>query len=216
MSDNPIKDELHRQLSERLTPAGYHFKKLDNDVEGFIREVDGIRQMVFAALWDRAPAFEFAIGLGIRVEAVEAISNLFSGVLPEYQSSSDTCVINLKAVVPHLDRFTVYDDATIEQAVDQLAPYITNDILPFLDSHRDVKSLDRLMNQGKPPGQVWGMEGWGSWVLWYAMSAVILARLAQNPDFDKLVGRHRHEIRDFDDDDKERYEKLVEHLRSLK
>ena len=104
---------------------------------------------------------------------------------------------------------------SLEQAVDQLAPYITNDILPFLDNHQDVKSLDRLMNQGIEPQQVWGREGRGSWLSWYAMSAVILARLAQNPDFDRLVERHRHELHDFDDDDKDRYEKLVEHLRSL-
>ena len=123
MTLNPIKDELQRQLGELLIPVGFQFKKLDNDVEGFMREVDGVRQMVFAALWDRAPAFEFAIGLGIRVEAVEAISNLFSGVLPEYQSSSDTCVISLKAIVPHLDRFTVYDDATIEQGIVSRKPF---------------------------------------------------------------------------------------------
>ncbi len=97
----------------------------------------------------------------------------------------------------------------------KLAPYITNNILPFLDSRREREELDRLMNQGKEPQQVWGMEGWGSWLFWYARSAVILAHLAQNPDFDKLVERRRR-IRNFDDDDKERYEKLVEHLRSLK
>jgi hypothetical protein len=109
----------------------------------------------------------------------------------------------------------VYDAATIRQAVDQLAPHITNEVLPFLDSHRDVRSLDRLMNQGKPPEQVCGMEGRWPWALRYAMSAIILAHLAQNPELEKLTERYWHEIRDFDDDDKERYEKLVEHLRSL-
>lgn len=215
MSDNPIENELNRRIGELLMPRGYKLANLDKHTEGFVRVGEGIRQSIIMPMWDRAPTFEFSLAMCIRVEAVEAISNLFSGVLPEYQASSDTCVIRLKAIVPHLDRLMVYDDATIELAVDQLAPYITNDILPFLDSHRGVKSLDRLMNQGKAPAQVWGMDGWGSWVLWYAMSAVILARLAQNPDFEKLVERHRHEIRDFDDEDKERYEKLVEHLRSL-
>ena len=213
MSDNPIEDELHRRFGELLVPAGYNFEKLDNEVDGFVRRGHGIRQMLFFPLWDRAPAHEFTLSLGIRVEAVEAISNRFSGVLPEYQSSSHTCVINLKAIVPHLDRFTVYD-ATIDHAVDQLTPYIANYIFPFIDAHRGVWSLDRLMNQGKPPEQVWGMEGWGSWVLWYAMSASILARLAENAEFDKLVERYRHQIRDFDDD-RERYEKLVKHLRTL-
>lgn len=215
MSDNPIKDELDRRLGEILVPAGYTFEKLDNDVEGFVRRADGVRQMVFAALWDRTTAFEFAIGLGIRVEAVEAITKLFSGVLPEYQSSSDTCVINLKAILPQFDRFTVSDEATIGQAIDHLAPSIANYIFPFLDTHRDVASLDRLMNQSKTPQQVWGMEGWGTWMLWYALSAITLARLAKNPEFEKLVELYRHQIRDFDDDDRERYEKLVKHLRSL-
>ena len=118
--------------------------------------------------------------------------------------------MNLNEFVPDLDRITVSDDATIKQAIGQLAPYITNDIFPFLDSHRDVRSLDHLMNhQGLPyrePAYLWA----------FAMHAVILARLAQNPDFDKLVERYRNEIREWDDDDKDRYEKLVEQLRSLK
>jgi hypothetical protein len=215
MSSNPIENELNQRIGEVLVPRGYRFTMLDKHTEGFVRAGDGIRHSIIIPMWDHAPAFEFSLTTCIRVEAVEAISNLFSGVCPEYHSSSDTCVINLPALVPHLDRLTVYDAATIRQAVDQLAPHITDRILPFLDSHRDVRSLDRLMNQGIPPEQVWGMEGWGSWLLWYAMSAIILARLAQNPDFDELVDRYRHETRDFDDDDKERYEKLVEHLRSL-
>jgi hypothetical protein len=215
MSVNAIKDELHRRLGELLVPEGYKFKKLENDVEGFMRHVDGIRQMLFIGLWDRGLAYEFTLGVGIRVDAVEAIYHLYSEYLPEYQASSDTCVINLKALVPGLDRLTVYDAATIQQAVHQLAPYITNQILPFLDSHRDVRSLDRLLNQGKPAEQVCGVDGRGSWVLSFAMSAVILARLAGNPDFDKLVERYRSEIRDFDDDDQQRYDRLVGYLRSL-
>jgi hypothetical protein len=117
--------------------------------------------------------------------------------------------MKLAVFVPGLDRLTVYDDATIQRAVDQLTPHITNDILPFFDSHRDVRSLDHLMNhKGLPyrePAYLWA----------FAMHAAIVARLAQNPDFDKLVERYRHEIRDFDDEDKERYEKLIERLRSL-
>src|SRR5262245_31867865 len=191
MTANAIKDELNHRIGDLLLSAGYTFKKLESGVEGFVRYGDGIRQTIFIGLWDRAPAFDFTLGLGVRVDAVEAISNQFSGLLPEYQASSDTCVVNLKAVVPHLDRFTVYDAATIEQAVHQMTPYTTNQILPFLDSHRDVKSLDRLMNQGKEPQQVWGREGRGSWLFWFVRSADILARLAQNPDFDKLVERYR-------------------------
>jgi hypothetical protein len=215
MGNHPIKNELNHRIGELLVPRGYKLTQIDKYTEGFVRDGAGIRQSIIIPMWDHAPAFQFSLTMCMRVEAVEAISNLFSGVRPEYQANSDTCVINLPAIVPHLDRLTVYDVVTIQQAVDQLALYITNDILPFLDSHRDVKSLDRLMNQGRLPEQVWGMEGWGSWVLWYAMSAIILARSAENPEFDQLVERYRNQIRDFDDDDKERYEKLVEHLRSL-
>jgi hypothetical protein len=209
MSANAIETELQRRLGELLEPREYKLTKIDPYIEGFVRIGDGFRQSIIIPLRDYADAFQFSLTFGIRLEAVEALFLPFSGILPEYHVSSHTCLMNLNEFVPDLDRLTVYDDATIQRAVDQLTPHITNEILPFFDSHRDVRSLDHLMNRkGLPyrePAYLWA----------FAMHAAIVARLAQNLDFDTLVERYRHEIRDFDDDDKERYEKLVAHLRSL-
>jgi hypothetical protein len=215
MNIKTVEIELNLRLGKLLLPGGYKLTKIDKYTEGFVRTDDGVRQSIVIPLWDHKGEFQFSLTMCIRIEAVEAISNLFSGVLPEYQASSDTCVINLQAIVPELDRLTVWDLPTIQQAVTQLSPYISTRLLPFLDEHRDLRSVDRLLNQDIPLEQIAGMSGKGSWVLWFAMSAIILARLAQNPEFDKLVERYRNEIRIFPKDDQEKYEKLVEYLRSL-
>ncbi len=209
MIANAIETELQRRLGVLLEPRGYKLAKIDPHIEGFVRAGDGIRQSIVVPVWDYADAVQFSLTICTRLEAVEALFLPFSGILPEYHVSSDTCLMKLGAFVPEPERITVYDATTIQMAVEQLSPCIIRQILPFLDEHRDVKSLDHLMNdQGVPHRE--------SAYLWsFAMHAVILARLAQNPDFDRLVERYRNEIREWDDDDKDRYEKLVERLRSL-
>jgi hypothetical protein len=216
MNRKTVEKELDRRFGEVLVPRGYTLTKLDKYTEGFVRTGDGIRQSILIPVLDYAPEFQFSLTMCIRLETVETIFLPLSGILPEDSARSETCIVNIEDIVPGLDLISVYDRASIRQAVAQLAPVISSRILPFLDEHRDVGSLDRWMNQEKPFEEVFEIKGgWGWWIWPFVMHAVILARLTQNPDFNQLAERYRNELRNFPKDDRERYEKLVEHLRSL-
>ena len=59
--------------------------------------------------------------------------------------------------------------------------------MPFFDQHMDLASLDKAVNREMPGIDV-TQPPWG------AVHSVILAHLARNPDFERVVAKHRTEM----------------------
>src|SRR5262249_50067676 len=95
----------------------------------------------------------------------------------------------------------------LHRALSKLTPALERDVLPFLDAHQDLPSIDRLVNGSTQERLTYdyGLES--------SMSRVIVARLAGNPDWERLVRAHREWLEGrTGEEDLATYERIVRHL----
>jgi hypothetical protein len=106
-------------------------------------------------------------------------------------------------------QYSVHNEDEIRAAVAELAPVIRDKILPFLDQHQDVATLDAALNGDDPRIDT-------SDITSRTLHAVVLAHLAGNPRFEELVARYQAELEKFSalGKSRERLAQLVEYLRS--
>jgi len=81
-------------IADAVTPvvstAGFRFKKAS---DAFVRKIEGGRQELGLPLVDYNPVFEFSLTLCTRLEAVQEITNRFSGSPPKYHSITLTSIL---------------------------------------------------------------------------------------------------------------------------
>jgi hypothetical protein len=152
--------------------------------KAFVRQIPGGRQMLFAAISDYWPDFVFSLCACIRLDAVENIFNQFSGVEPKFQSSTTTTITRLEYFTGGPAEYKVASPNDVAVAGDMLDPIIRNKILLFFEQLKDVESLDRAVNRQQPSIDITQNPSG-------AMHSLILANLAHNPDFDRLLAKHR-------------------------
>src|SRR5262245_20445608 len=88
--------EVRRLIASSLGPvvkwAGFRIRR---PYKYFVREIEGGRQDVAIAVYDFKPTFDFSFALGVRLEAVEALTNRFSGPA-EYHGATLTALTQLE------------------------------------------------------------------------------------------------------------------------
>jgi hypothetical protein len=177
----------------------------------YIRVTGEVSQTIVVPLLDYAPIFDFTLTFGFRVEAAEAIFAQFWHVDPEYRAKTRTISVNLVELVPNAGEWIrVSDRLSLVHALAELLPALESDALPFLDAHQDLHTIDSLMNGVNH--ELFAFSGGP----FYAMSSIIVAHLARNPDRDRLVEAHRQQSwYGGDTQAAEAYDRLVEYLAHL-
>lgn len=186
------------------------FMNRKSEDEGFARTIPGGRQEVLVSLLDYDPVFVFSLVMCVRLDAVENIFHLFSGAPPEYQATTPTSITQLQYFFPGHQGKKEYSASTeedIEAAVRELS-VIRQKILRFFDQHQDVKALDATMNSEE------AADFDRSGQPYRAMHGVIVARLANNTRFEKIVARYRNEAQPWPDEDKDKLDRLVSYLKN--
>lgn len=194
-------------ITKWLVPlvGGKGFVRSKNS-EYFIRSISDGRQSIGIAISDYRPLVEIALIVTVRLEAVENVFHLFSGVDPEYRGLSSTIITPFHYFTGGSAEIKV---RTIEELVaifDTWQERMHAEVLPYLDAVTDVASLDRYINVKndilditQPP--------------YSFMHHIVVAKLAANPNYDNLVSLHRSEMRDMGYET-ELYDRLVDYLSS--
>lgn len=195
---------LFAGLNDVLQPAGFRLKKGE---EAFVRPAEGGHNRLTVAIWDYHPLYEFSMAAGIRIDAVEDLFNLCSGILPVAQKLSTTTITQL-AHFTQPARFQVSTPEEIAAAIDGLAPVINGKILPFFEKYRDVASLDLALNGGQDPGID------GTVPPWSGLHRVSVAFLAGNPRLDEVAARCAAEIQAFPESQRARLDCLMKEIRA--
>ena len=99
---------------------------------------------------------------------------------------------------------TAADVASVEGA---LSAVIRDRIIPFFNEHQDVKALDRAVNCQEPGVDI-SQEPSAS------MTAVILARLAGNKDYERIVAKRRSKMQ-LAPEAPHQFNRLVEYLNTI-
>jgi hypothetical protein len=184
MKKQEIKDRIFQELAPSLAETGFRLKKTE---DAYIRRIAGGRQMLGLPLWDYRPIFEFSLNICIRVDEVDAIFHLIARTPPKYQAMSVTTITTLEYFVGQPAKYQVSTPDEVTATCKSLSVVIREKIIPFFDQHTDVKSLDQAVNC-QSPGIDISQPPWG------AVHSIILAHLAGNPDFDRLIAKHRSEL----------------------
>jgi hypothetical protein len=203
MKKREMVDLILEILAEVLSGTDFRLKRSD---DALVRKIHDGKQVLGLPVWDYNPVFEFSLNICIRLDAVEDVFHLFSGSPPKYRAMSYTTITRLSHFMGEPARFKVMtpDDAASVGHV--LSDVIRETILPFFDAYQDVQTLDRVVN-GESPGIDITLNPSG------AMHAVILAHLAGNNEFDRLVAKHRTDMQ-LTPDVVHPFNRLVEYLKA--
>lgn len=204
MTKTEVRDALYQELGPLF--RGFRLKKSD---EGFVRAIPGGTQKIVVPLFDYRPVFMFSLMMCMRIDEVERVFNLFSGSPPKYHAMTLTTMTPLGYFYPGLQGKKEYKVETAEEvrnAVQDLSA-ISGKITRFLDQHQNIKSLDATMNSDD------GLHFDGSANPYRAMHALILARLAKNPEFEKLAAQYHAQSLNWNSADKKKLDDLVLYLR---
>jgi hypothetical protein len=206
MNKTEVRDLIYRELAPLL--PGFKAKPRE---ESFVRTIPDGKQAVMVAIFDYKPEFRFSLTLAIRLDPVQEIVNQFSGSPPKYHKITTTTLTQLDWFFPGEPRpkqYSVTSEGDIVAAVKQLAPTIEQKILPFLDRYKDVAAIDEMVNRLDPSPDSTHMPVRG-------MTALTVARLAGNPDFEALAAKYLSDLRSAPPL-VQKYTALIEHLRQLK
>jgi hypothetical protein len=204
-----VRDLIYKGLAGMLVTQGF---RLNRKHGGFVRRIPDGTQCVGVALADYSPAYIFSLSLSTRLESVQSILNLFSGSPPRYHASTVTAITQLDyfSKKPKTE-YAVRTAADISSAILDLEPTVRERIIPFLDRHQDVMAWDKAVNStsndvcggGTLSDRCDSVDN--SNHPYRGMTAVVLAHLAGNPDFEEIVRR----LRDFYRGSSEATEKLT-------
>lgn len=219
-----IKTEVRRLIADAVTPvvsaAGFGFKKAS---EAFVRKIEGGRQELGLPLVDYNPVFEFSFTLCIRLEAVQEITNRFSGAPPKYHSRTLTTITQLEFLgLPAgpgsgVD-FEVSSEADLAAVMPGVLTVVRERVLPFFEEYRDVAAVNRGLN---PEGaeRVFRIVGFPDRRAFDAtnqpyrsMTAVTAAYLANDSRLDALISAYRSQISEMPEHDLSKFENLVDYL----
>lgn len=213
------KRRVRQLLYDGLTPmvAEGDFRPHKTS-EGFIRKIPGGRQRISVAFWDYHPEYQFTLTLCIRLDEVEALCHPFAQTPPQYQAETLTSLTQLEHLgevgVP--GRGVIYRVTTEEELAAALLPLsrlVAEKVLPFLDRHTDLASLDAAMNP--EAAELPDRRAFNSAYHPYrGMTAIAAAYLVKNPRFESLVARYQEEMEGMISTERARFDRLVHHLRS--
>ncbi|HXT99378.1 MAG TPA: hypothetical protein VN903_00200 [Polyangia bacterium] len=199
---------MTKKIIQQLQPHLPGFKP--HEKTSLARPIAGGTQFIGVALVDYRTLFRFTLTISTRIEQVQEIMNRFSGSPPKFHHitlTTATMLAYFSGASEH-ERFEVRSPEDVAAAVAELAPVLRDRVLPFLDAHQTVQSLDAVMNG--PEGRRFDRTN----APYRQMTGLTLARLAGNPRFDALVESARAEMRGLKPHGAAKLEALVAYLRT--
>jgi hypothetical protein len=206
MNAGDIRDAVYDSLAPLLVPKGFELHD-----QRYRRVLRAVRQTVCAHVVNFAPRFEFALAFCFRADAAEAVLLQFVDVPPQFREMTETCCVTLDQLVPSVGRrIAVNNNRSLQRALSELIPAIGQEVLQFLETHKDLHGIDRLMNGSTREWFVSAQDPY------FSMNSVIVAFLAGNPDREQIVSTHRERLRgNVSDQSLATYERIVHYLSHL-
>jgi hypothetical protein len=217
-----VRKLIVEALTPLMAPAGFRFRKSE-----FVRKMDGGRQELTVTLADYNPVFRVSLVLCSRFDAVQEITNRFSGASEKDFGETLTSMTQLEffglPAKPGAGvEWEVKSEADLGAVLPGVVAVVRDRVLPFFDEYRDLQALHRGLN---PPGAERMLKPrWpNDWQKFDAsnepyreMTGVAVAHLAGDPRFDELVAAYRSQIKILRDLNRQKFEDMVAYLSSVR
>ena len=216
------KSEVRRLIVAAIDPvvsaAGFRFKKAS---EAFVRKIKGGRQELALPLVDYNPIFRFSLVLCVRLDAVEELTNKFSGSPSKYHSMTLTSMTQLEYFGPATDSqhgawFELASETDLLKIMPDVLDLLRDRVLPFFEEYCSIEALNRGFN---PVGTEHLIRADrdrrtfdASNLPYRAMAGIAVAYLAKDPRLAMLINGYRNQVTGLNDMDRTKFEELVGHL----
>jgi hypothetical protein len=199
------RELVYRAVGNMLASTDF---RLERSNEGYVRTISEGKQKIGVPFYDFSPRFEFSLVMSMRLDEVEDITWRFAGTVPEDRSETVTAIVQIAYFAPEIPkRFGVWSERDIDGAASILAPIVRERVIPFFDGCKDTQSLDRVLHHSARQLDT-------SYHPYRGMSAITVARLAGNPEFDILVSKYLAEMTSLPAEDRRKFISLAENLKS--
>ncbi|MFP4089943.1 MAG: hypothetical protein ACLFUB_10150 [Cyclobacteriaceae bacterium] len=153
------------------------------------------------------------VNIGVRLDLVEELAYQFTTGLSGYQRDSNTLVTSLGRIIgdPY-KRFEAEDHVSVKKAARDIADLMVSEGFYFQEKYDSIKALDQLVNKEPTKKNPFIYNN-----LHRCLRGVVIARLAENKNFNSLVATYRRSLVRSSTAPPllERYDKLVNYLKSF-
>lgn len=147
MRKGEVRDAIFAGLLETFGTIGFTCRKADDTLE---RKFDGGRQVIVFALVDYNPTFIFTLFFGVRLDAIQDITNEFNGALAQDFARSVSSTTGMEYFMPSSDvRFRVKSIEEIQNKFTELRPEFEEKVLPFFASCITLEDIEHRVNSEK-------------------------------------------------------------------
>jgi hypothetical protein len=212
MKKKEVRDLIYGALAAMVSGHGFKLKKAGEGA--LLRTFEGGFHRISVALLDRCPEYGFSLLFEIRIDAVSRIDSSLKDISRKYSVDATSAVANLDYFLgsssAHQSEFIVTTRDDLTKAIRSIEPVLKGEVLPLLDRCIDVHGLDKLMNPATPP---WFSVS-SAFSDHVAVKSLIAARLANNPNFEKLAGDYEQAISKFHEKARMEFLRKVAFLRA--
>jgi hypothetical protein len=223
MKKGEVRELICETLKAVIATGEFQLKK-----GHFVRRITGGTQTLGVPLWDYSPKFEFSFTMTMRLDAVEEITNRFSGSPPKYHSGTQTILTQLEHLGLTGCRWQAETEDELALRLVEASTFVQDRVIPFFQRYQNLLTIAVAANPETAPvvpptpnGMTTGMGILADGILfrsgkhpYRAMSAITLAHLARFENFDVLVSRYRGELHSLHhQSERDKFDQLVQFLR---
>ncbi|MFZ6659150.1 hypothetical protein [Undibacterium sp. TJN19] len=196
-SGKVVRDTVLAHVAPLMARHGFVLKKSQS---GFVRRFEGGNHYIGFSILNYNPEFQFSYAVSVNLDAVSALDKKIYGA----ESDCTTMHSNRERMTGVKPRPKVENFEEFPPLLDELSEQLEKIVLPFLDQCRDPVGVDQKMNPPILPGydRSERME----------RRALMVAWLANNPNFLGLVDYYRDYIKGYSQDYRDHLEQAISYL----
>src|SRR5262245_60631757 len=104
MTQDDFRDIFRPHLERLFAPLGFAPQGTECCL---VHRTGAVTQLIEVPVAVFPPKAYFSLIFSFRVEAAEQLYNRFSGIEPEYQPESETCVVSLEDIAPEVPKIGI-------------------------------------------------------------------------------------------------------------
>lgn len=153
------------------------------------------------------------VNIGVRLDMVEELAYQFTTGLSGYQQDSNTLITSLGRIIGEpYKRFEAEEAEAVKKAAREITDLMVSEGFYFLEKYDSIKALDQLLNKDPTQKSPFIYNN-----LHRCLRGVVIARLAENRNFNSLVATYRRSLVRNSTAPQllDKYDRLVSYLKSF-
>jgi hypothetical protein len=193
LSDKSFKWIKSKEILKKATDIGFQTIQIFTDPVGF--------------------GFEIKVTIGLRINKVEDIINVFREMNPDYKKDTETHVVSAGMLRGDIHfRWEVHNEEQFQHSIIEIINFLNTEGLYYLNRYQNIDELEKLYNNLPTDATVKIKVPFAK-----AFTGLTLAKLVSRSDFEELVNRYEVEMKRANDEMyfPDRFYELVNFLRKM-